>query len=621
MPYREFDDGPGPIAVLILMLVALLLGLLAPDPVQGQLRGPIRNLTADTSPAAGDMLLVDKASPLVSRKLTLSTLTTYLTGLGAWVPTSRVITCTAPLLCAGSTSMDLSANRTLAISPATLTSTTNGGPVTWSATGSTITGATNEGLRNAMLTLFDTKTDDVNNAVLMIDSIQTTNAGAACITRTGLHVKTYTMPDNGCDTSGALIVQSGGGSGISVYKLHTLRPTGFTDYSSSIQGAIEAGTNDQSQAGLFMSGINIGGATTNSSTAILARVDNSTSRGIVIQPNDNVFDSRIALTVGTAQINAAPINVKYSLTMAGDVTANSVTTPNVYGSSSSGGTLHLFSTSHATKGKILFGTSAYDEVNNRLGIGTVSPDSLLHITANAATLPTPISGTLVHVGNVDSTGSAFTLDSFASANTIACRRADTSNASPSALATNDIICALNGYGYGTSAYGAFAGASVRLIADQTWTLSAQGTRIDFLTDDLNTTSPTVKWSISANGHLTHTQTTAPTVACTGTGTSPSAPTIDSGGTDHKFTVVVNTGTGSPGSTGTCTVTFATAFSAARPIVCMLVKGVTAWGNTSAIMETTESASAPVFTWTNSVGGVATALTTSTSYKFSCIGGF
>jgi hypothetical protein len=51
----------------------------------------------------------------------------------------------------------------------------------------------------------------------------------------------------------------------------------------------------------------------------------------------------------------------------------SLTSPLVYGSASSGGTLTLGSTSHATKGKILFGTSAYDEVNNRMGIGTASP--------------------------------------------------------------------------------------------------------------------------------------------------------------------------------------------------------------------------------------------------------
>ena len=45
-------------------------------------------------------------------------------------------------------------------------------------------------------------------------------------------------------------------------------------------------------------------------------------------------------------------------------------------------TLTLRSTAHATKGKILFGTSAYDEVNNRLGIGTVSPAAPVDVTGN-----------------------------------------------------------------------------------------------------------------------------------------------------------------------------------------------------------------------------------------------
>src|SRR3990167_1884641 len=50
------------------------------------------------------------------------------------------------------------------------------------------------------------------------------------------------------------------------------------------------------------------------------------------------------------------------------------------GGISSGDNLTLQSTSNATKGKILFGTSAYDEVNNRLGIGTTSPGANLHIS-------------------------------------------------------------------------------------------------------------------------------------------------------------------------------------------------------------------------------------------------
>lgn len=56
----------------------------------------------------------------------------------------------------------------------------------------------------------------------------------------------------------------------------------------------------------------------------------------------------------------------------------------VFGSTSASGTLTLQSTSHATKGKILLGTSAYDEVNNRLGLGTASPSQILTLNGQAA---------------------------------------------------------------------------------------------------------------------------------------------------------------------------------------------------------------------------------------------
>jgi hypothetical protein len=52
------------------------------------------------------------------------------------------------------------------------------------------------------------------------------------------------------------------------------------------------------------------------------------------------------------------------------------------GDTASGGTLKLVSSAHATKGKVLFGaagTSAYDEVNDRLGIGTAAPGFDIHM--------------------------------------------------------------------------------------------------------------------------------------------------------------------------------------------------------------------------------------------------
>lgn len=58
------------------------------------------------------------------------------------------------------------------------------------------------------------------------------------------------------------------------------------------------------------------------------------------------------------------------------------------GSIDSGGTLTLLSTSHGTKGKIIFGnagTTVYDEVNERIGIGLAAPLETLHLFSSGAT--------------------------------------------------------------------------------------------------------------------------------------------------------------------------------------------------------------------------------------------
>ena len=57
----------------------------------------------------------------------------------------------------------------------------------------------------------------------------------------------------------------------------------------------------------------------------------------------------------------------------------------VVGGTASGNNLTLSSTSNATKGKIVFGTSAYDEVNNYLGIKNLSPAYALSVGSNTDT--------------------------------------------------------------------------------------------------------------------------------------------------------------------------------------------------------------------------------------------
>ena len=52
------------------------------------------------------------------------------------------------------------------------------------------------------------------------------------------------------------------------------------------------------------------------------------------------------------------------------------------GGTAAGDNLTLRSTSHATRGAIVFGTaSEYDEVNNKLGIGTLTPSAKVHVLA------------------------------------------------------------------------------------------------------------------------------------------------------------------------------------------------------------------------------------------------
>lgn len=72
---------------------------------------------------------------------------------------------------------------------------------------------------------------------------------------------------------------------------------------------------------------------------------------------------------------------------AGTITANLSTGvsggQSVIGGTAASNSLTLSSTSNATKGKLLFGSSAYDEANNRLGIQQASPTSKLQVNHDA----------------------------------------------------------------------------------------------------------------------------------------------------------------------------------------------------------------------------------------------
>ena len=97
--------------------------------------------------------------------------------------------------------------------------------------------------------------------------------------------------------------------------------------------------------------------------------------------------------VGGADYIIANTNIINLLTFSNGLTrtlnnvVNNLITGLLGGQTISGGTqasetLTLTSTIHGTKGKILIGTSAYDELNNRLGLGTVNPTEKLDVVGN-----------------------------------------------------------------------------------------------------------------------------------------------------------------------------------------------------------------------------------------------
>ncbi|MCW2873342.1 hypothetical protein [Actinacidiphila oryziradicis] len=128
----------------------------------------------------------------------------------------------------------------------------------------------------------------------------------------------------------------------------------------------------------------------------------ATSTGVNVQVTGDTQQRLIVDASGTHTwgTGSAVGDVNLSRISAGALGTNGAwQAPTVRGGTGAGGTLALTSTSHATKGKILLGTSAYDEVNNRLGVGNASPAFPLDVTGAGN-----ITGNLTVGGNIIPTG-------------------------------------------------------------------------------------------------------------------------------------------------------------------------------------------------------------------------
>lgn len=108
--------------------------------------------------------------------------------------------------------------------------------------------------------------------------------------------------------------------------------------------------------------------------------DTWTANGILYASSASVL-SQIAVANSSILVTNGSGVPSLSTTLPQHTVTTQVTVPKVEGSTSASGTLTLSSTSNATKGKIILGTaSAYDQANDRLGIGNTSPSYKIDIS-------------------------------------------------------------------------------------------------------------------------------------------------------------------------------------------------------------------------------------------------
>ncbi|NLA49239.1 MAG: hypothetical protein GX876_07215, partial [Bacteroidales bacterium] len=145
--------------------------------------------------------------------------------------------------------------------------------------------------------------------------------------------------------------------------------------------------------GSNLSGENTGDETSSTIKTKLG-VAGITSEGYLTSADWNLFNSKessLTFSTGLTRDNNS---------ITADLSTGKGTGQSVIGGSTDGGTLILSSTSGSGKGRILFGSSVYDEVNNRLGIRNNSPAAELDVTGDiAASGNAAIAGGIVSIGS------------------------------------------------------------------------------------------------------------------------------------------------------------------------------------------------------------------------------
>jgi len=128
------------------------------------------------------------------------------------------------------------------------------------------------------------------------------------------------------------------------------------------------------------------------------------------------------------------------------------------------------------------------------------------ITTNTGTLPSPTSGTVLHVAGSNASSARLLVDAYGStagqAPVVTLRRSRGTSDAPSAVQTDDFLGFVGGYGYGTTGYSSSGRVGVNFYAAENWTDTAQGAYLTFEATLIGSTTRVEYARIADNGLAT-----------------------------------------------------------------------------------------------------------------------
>lgn len=155
---------------------------------------------------------------------------------------------------------------------------------------------------------------------------------------------------------------------------------------------------------------------------------------------------------------------------------------------------------------VAFGTAATQNTGTSgatipLLNGTNTWSAQQTVNLNAAAAPTPATGTGVQLVGADATVARFEADSFGAIAAFTARRANGTDASPTALLSGDQIGAFNFHGFYVTGGPAYSSVQANLAgyAAQNWTSTNQGTKVVIRTTPNNSTTLTDALTVGQDG--------------------------------------------------------------------------------------------------------------------------